>query len=686
MRRLILVPAVLAAFLGWGVPTGGDIAEARSLFEKLFPRTAARRRARIAAERARIKAARRERQRLIDRRRAQAKVKKRKVNRQARRASLAAVSAASANRFLVYRPDRITRVRTAKFSRSLAKKAAARAAARRDRMETLRQDRIGRMAIKTAAVAIAAQPFDMLSAAPHLLQVKVMADTPVAKALRAHYLSDPRFLWLDDEGRATDEARAMVALFADAAAEGLEPAHYAVPDLPNAPLVLAGIDVVDGEAWRDRLTFELTMSARALRYLRDARHGRVIPSRISTYHDFGRNKADERKLLAEIAKSDDRVALLRSAHPRQAQYAALRSALAEERLGTAARSEPVVVPKGTFLKPGWSSEHMSEIVRGVSLKGSATLKETHAATLAAYDGGDKYTEALAALVRDFQREKGLGADGIIGRKTLAQLADGPKVDRTRALTLAMERLRWHPDEFGRRHVFINQPEFRARYVVDGEERLGMNVVVGKPGNQTNFFHDEIEYVEFNPYWGVPLSIKRNEFLPKLRRDASWLDRNGYELTDGRGRIRSSSAIDWWSVDESFPFDVRQPPGPRNALGRLKIMFPNRHSIYMHDTPSKKLFARPVRAYSHGCVRLADPQAMAAAVLGKSENFVQGRIKRGTNNATRLKTKVPVYVSYFTAWPKADGSIGYYSDIYKRDRALETALARASEERMQDEDI
>ena len=690
MRRLMLVPAVLAAFFAVGVPTGGDTAEARSLFERMFPRAAKRRQARIAAERARIRDARRKRERLIARRRAKTKARKRVASvRQKvakRRAAATVETAGFTNRYLVYRADRIDRIRTAKFSRALAQKAAARAKARSERLELLRQDRIGRLAIKTSAAASVPAAFDMQEAAPHLLQVNVLADTPVAKAIRKHYLSDPRFLWLDGEGRATDEARALIGLFAEAEVEGLDPTHYEVTDLPEAKLVLAGIDVVDSEAWKERLTFEIALTARAIRYLRDARHGRVVPSRISTYHDFSRNRADEYALLSEIAGASDRVALLRAGHPSSDAYRRLKAELASERNGTVKRPDPVVVPAGTFVKPGWSSEYMAEIVRGISLKGSDALKDAHAATLSKYGGEEKYSKPLVALVRDFQREKGLGADGIIGRKTLATFVDGPRIDRTRAIKLAMERLRWHPDEFGKRHVFINAAEFRARYMVDGEERLGMNVVVGKKGNQTNFFHDEIEYVEFNPYWGVPASIKVNEFLPKLRSNPSWLDNQGYEVTNGRGKKVRSSSIDWWSVDERFPYDVRQKPGPRNALGTLKIMFPNRHSIYMHDTPAKKLFSRPVRAYSHGCVRLADPHAMAAAVLGTTTGAVWKRIDSGKNNAQRLKKKIPVYVAYFTAWPKSDGTIGYHQDIYGRDRALETALATASEERLQGEDI
>jgi len=199
-------------------------------------------------------------------------------------------------------------------------------------------------------------------------------------------------------------------------------------------------------------------------------------------------------------------------------------------------------------------------------------------------------------------------------------------------------------------------------------------VVGKPANQTNFFHDEIEYVEYNPYWGIPRSILVNEMLPKLRSNPGYFDRLGYEVTNVRGRRISSSSVDWYNVGSNFPYNVRQPPGRKNALGELKIMFPNKHSIYMHDTPAKSLFKRDKRAFSHGCVRLADPRAMAAAVLGSTVDQVSASLADGRNKQKRLARKIPVYVAYFTAWPAADGTMKYYGDVYGRDKALGKAFA------------
>ncbi|MFN7093611.1 MAG: L,D-transpeptidase family protein, partial [Allorhizobium sp.] len=182
--------------------------------------------------------------------------------------------------------------------------------------------------------------------------------------------------------------------------------------------------------------------------------------------------------------------------------------------------------------------------------------------------------------------------------------------------------------------------------------------------------DKIETVEFNPYWGVPQSIIINEMLPHLRSDPSYLDRMGYQV-EVNGRPVSSSSVNWYASTQSV--SVRQPPSSDNALGELKILFPNAHAIYMHDTPSKSFFKRDMRALSHGCVRLAEPRKMAAAVLGITEQEVGSKIAQGKNIGDKVNAKIPVYVAYFTAWPNKDGVVEYFDDVYDRDAATLKAL-------------
>lgn len=687
LRGLILIPATLAAFVGVSLPVGGDVAEARNLFERMFPRTAERRRirrerrakARATARRRAVASQRRATQRRATQRRATRRAQTRTRRASSRRASSAdrvnVENITTVNRLLTYRATPILPIRTAGLRNRLNKKTAAKALAREKRAAILRQDRIGRIALAKERAAAAAAPAaeTMSDVTDYLRFVRVRAEREIEAAMAKHYTDHPGFMWLNAEGRPNARARDMEAVFAAAENEALRPEDYSMPPEPEVA-ALSGIDVVDQQARAAQLNYEFTMTARALRYLRDAKHGRVVPDRLSTYHDFKANKVDFPALLAALHGSADPSAVLMDAHPKVPAYRILRAELNDLRSGAAIREVPVRVQPGTFMKPGWKNEEMPEIVRGLRKKASPELREKHAEALEAYDGGVAYTKGLVALVRDFQSEQGLSADGIIGKNTLARINDAVPKNRREKLMLAMERLRWHPDELGRRHVFINAPEYRVRYMVNDQERLAMNVVVGRIGNQTNFFHDEIEYVEFNPYWGVPRSILLNEYLGRIQSDPSWVRRRGYEVVNGRGRTVSPYKINWSAAGGTrFPYYLRQKPGPGNALGELKIMFPNRHAIYMHDTPHKKLFKRASRAYSHGCVRLEDPRAMAAAVLGTDIDRIAKRLKGGKNNAWRLKEKVPVYVSYFTAWPKADGTIGYHEDVYRRDRHLLRAL-------------
>ncbi|MGB7431365.1 MAG: L,D-transpeptidase family protein, partial [Ahrensia sp.] len=336
-------------------------------------------------------------------------------------------------------------------------------------------------------------------------------------------------------------------------------------------------------------------------------------------------------------------------------------------------------PDNLLLKPGTANDALPLVIKAIKRNLRAETRQVHQASLDTYTGSINYDEALVALVRDVQRDLGLAPDGIVGPKTAARLGGESPDVRIAKITYAMERLRWHPEQYGDRQVVINQPEFRVRYMENGKTALAMNVVVGTLQNQTYFFHDEIETVVFNPYWGVPQSIIVNEFLPKLHRDPGYLDRAGYVVSTYGGKQVSSSSVNWRQYSSGVPFNVRQKPGPKNALGELKILFPNEHAIYMHDTPAKSLFARDSRAYSHGCVRLEDPRAMAAAVLGKDMSYVRSQLG-GYEHAERVSDKVPVYVSYFTAWPDDSGAIAYHADVYKRDEHLQKALATVASAR------
>jgi murein L,D-transpeptidase YcbB/YkuD len=519
-----------------------------------------------------------------------------------------------------------------------------------------------------------AQGGSFADARQFLPDVTAYAPADVAKTIEAFYAGREEFIWIEGDGP-NAAARAALAVLDEAASVGLDPQDYAV-SMPS--------DTFDSNDMMARekalVDFEIRMSAAALTYIQDNVRGRIDPNKISGYHDFKRKSVNLTGKLQNIARSHDVAAYLKAQTPAGPEFLALKQELAalEAKAGDAPR---ITIAPGTLLKPGIPDPELANVVAGIRQKGSEALKAAHAATLQAYQGTPDYTPELVALVEGFQKENGLKPDGIVGKASIRILTGGDttqsKIDKVR---VAMEQARWLPADLGSRYVFINQPAFMAYYRDQSAEQFSMRVVVGSKANQTYFFEDEIQTVEFNPYWGVPQSIIINEMLPKLRSDPGYLDRLGYQVEVG-GRAVSSYDVNWNGSTNGVA--VRQPPSSDNALGELKILFPNSHAIYMHDTPSKSFFKKDQRALSHGCVRLADPRRMAAAVLGTTLDDVAAQIADGRNKGVQVPQKIPVYVAYFTAWPNKDGAVEYFDDVYERDmymnRAFEaTRLVRRAE--------
>ena len=494
--------------------------------------------------------------------------------------------------------------------------------------------------------------------------LSISALPEVAEAMVDWYSRKPAYLWIGGTAPSA-KADAVLSVLADARGVGLDPADYAVARPGDA------FDVTQGTSrQQDLMAFEMRLTAAVLTYALDATRGRVDPNRLSGYHDFKRKSPDLGALLAELANSSEPAVALQGKNPQGAHFAALMAEL--QRLDGVNEGPRIDLPGDLILKPGQENEHLTDVVESIRRKGSDALKADHALVLASYAGKPGYDDEIADMVKAFQKEAGLTPDGIIGPATVRALTGDSLDEKRNKVIYAMERARWLPGTFAPRRVFINQPAFTATYYKDGKADLSMRVVVGTKANQTYFFDDVIETVEVNPYWGVPQSILVNEMLPKLRRDPSYLDRLGYEVTY-KGRAVSSSSISWGSIGSGAGIGVRQPPSGDNALGELKILFPNTHAIYMHDTPARSLFERDTRAYSHGCIRLHDPRAMAAAVLGTTREDIGREISGGRNKAIPVSEGIPVHVAYFTAWPDDAGTVHYYGDVYGRDDYLGKAI-------------
>ena len=274
----------------------------------------------------------------------------------------------------------------------------------------------------------------------------------------------------------------------------------------------------------------------------------------------------------------------------------------------------------------------------------------------------------------FQIDHGLTPDGVAGEGTIAEINVAPDA-RLASVLVAMERLRWMNGlPLGRRHIWVNLPDFTAKIIDDGKVTFETVTVVGmnQADRRSPEFSDQMEFMVVNPTWNVPRSITVKEYLPMLQKNPRAVSH--LKIVDRRGRVVNRDATDFTQFTaKNFPFSISQPPSDDNALGLVKFMFPNKWNIYLHDTPSKSLFGKEVRAYSHGCIRLGKPFDFAYALLARQtddpEGLFEQHLKTRAENTIRLDQPVPVHLVYFTAWPDARGRIEYRRDVYGRDARI-----------------
>jgi murein L,D-transpeptidase YcbB/YkuD len=280
-----------------------------------------------------------------------------------------------------------------------------------------------------------------------------------------------------------------------------------------------------------------------------------------------------------------------------------------------------------------------------------------------YTGEDTsllFTPQLDSALKHAQQSFGLNADGTLGAKTVKELNVTIK-SRIEQILVNMERLKWMPNESSGTRLVANIPDFRLHVINGNQQEFSMKIVVGKAGHNTVIFTDSLEYIVFSPYWNVPQSIVIKEILPALRKDRHYLEENNMEQT---GTLNGLPVI-------------RQKPGADNALGRVKFVFPNNYHIYFHDTPAKNLFDQNARAFSHGCIRLEQPQRLAEFLLRNDPEWPDSKIidamYSGKNTWVKLKQKIPVYIVYFTAWVTKDGTLNFRDDIYGHDAKMEKMM-------------
>jgi len=387
---------------------------------------------------------------------------------------------------------------------------------------------------------------------------------------------------------------------------------------------------------------ELELTHQFFIYASVAYGGRVDPNELQWF--IPRKKVDALALLDSMVrkgKGDDP----ESWEPVNPQYQALKKELIRfNQIADKGGWKPIPMEGKKSWTPGDSSPVIIAVKQRLLLSGD----------LGRADSSARYDSTLLAAVQRAQRRFGFKEDGIIDTPLIKAL-NVPVKQRIEQLLINMERMRWLPEKQAPQRIVANIPEFKIHVYENNQEVFDMAIVVGKEGNSTVIFNDELKYIVFSPYWNVPASIVKNEIMPAMRRNPNYLASQNMEVVGNGGGTPS----------------IRQKPGPKNSLGKVKFLFPNNYNIYFHDTPAKSLFQREKRAFSHGCMRLQDPVKLATYLLRDQPDWTPERISAAMNSSAEkwvtLKNPVPVYVSYFTAWVDNQGVLHFRDDIYGHDR-------------------
>lgn len=478
-------------------------------------------------------------------------------------------------------------------------------------------------------------------------------------ALKAFYetrADEP--LWIAD-GALNDRAVLAMGEISKAKDWGLDASAFT---LPQAVATLSEDQAVEAE---------LILSRAVLLYARHARGGRIEDpaTQLSSYLDRKPQLIEPKLVLEQIASSTSPDATLTGFHPKHPQFEKLRQHYLALLKSAAEAPKIVEMPRGPVLSPGMKHEQVALLRQRLEVPVPAATAEAPAdATL--------YDAALVEAVKAFQTEKGLSPDGQVGNGTRTALndIDRPSPERTLA---NMEMWRWIPDDLGKTHVWVNLPEFTFQFVQDGKIVHEERIISGLVDKQTPTFSADMDMVTFHPRWNVPDSIKVRELYPSLARGGTYFEKQGLRMSRN-GKPVDPYYIDWSSADIR-QFDVQQPPGASNVLGKFKFTFHNKHIVYMHDTPTKNLFERASRPFSHGCMRVRNPARLAELVLAADKGWTPAQVAEmadgpAVETPVPLDSKIPVHVAYFTERITDAGEVLGFDDVYGHEERVKLALA------------
>ena len=471
--------------------------------------------------------------------------------------------------------------------------------------------------------------------------------------------------WVD-EAKPSSQMDELIQALRDSAREGLNPDLYNVSMLERRrDEALKGFLTDKGFDPKEAGALDVWLTYLYLKYASDTADGLSDLAHADPAWRIKTEKFDARAHLETAIANDSIKASLAELTPRAPEYERLRDLLVRYRAQQAKGGWPNVPPMK--LKPGQKSPHVGALAKRLAASGDYT------GSIPTEGAAAVYSPELQEAVKVFQRRHGLADDGVVGAAVVAAL-NIPIEHRLDQIAMNMERWRWLPRDLGDRFILVNIPEMQLDIFEGTKVPLTMRVVVGKQDTPTPIFNDEMTHVVFSPYWNVPDSIAQGETLPAVLNDPSFLQRTNMEVVDKAGNVLDPASID---LSDPAAYRFRQKPGGENSLGLVKFMFPNQFNVYLHDTPADSLFERAARSFSHGCVRVEDPVALAQYVLRDQPEWTLERIREameaGTEKHVKLKTPIPVFLGYWTARVRPDNTVQFREDVYRVDARLQARL-------------
>ncbi len=463
-----------------------------------------------------------------------------------------------------------------------------------------------------------------------------------------------------------DNARALSDRILSSHEEGLVPADYHAAAIQRLLAESSGKRLSEAR----QVDLDIMLSEALARYAYHLRFGKVNPQRLDADWNMQRSFKGQDPVveLQAVIDSADLEAQLNASTTQLPVYKQFKQALASYEAIRAAGGWPVI-PEGQTIKPGMQDARVPLLRERLQITGDLST--------AVANGSSEYDAMLEEAVKHFQLRHGLDADGVVGKGTLAAM-NIPVAARINQIRVNLDRARWVSQDVPETFVIVDIAGFNARLFRNGEVVWDEPAQVGKPYRKTPVFREDMTYLELNPTWTIPPTILAKDILPKMKKDSSYLQKKNMQVLTQDGKVVDPGTIDWSSVSaKGFPYIIRQTPGPHNALGRVKFIFPNPHFVYLHDTPSKELFNRSSRAFSSGCIRVRNPFRLAELLLQDQDGWDRSKIDSAIDSLKQqrvsLTEPVPVLLLYWTVNVDADGTVYFKEDIYERDAKVLAGL-------------